>query len=114
MEDQLSPMERQYAEGLSSAIEVVSAIVEAFEDNGDRPDATLADYITTQKIGHENFPAPVRDLLSGLANLSHLLLGEGARRAEMPEQDVLDLYADKVKKLADGHATLPGAQGKGE
>lgn len=114
MEDQLSPMERQYAEGLSSAIEVVSAIAESFENGGDQPDATLTDYIVIQKIGHENVPTPVRDLLSGLANLSHLLVGEVAKRGEMPKQAVLDRYADKVGNLLSGNVTLPGLQGTGE
>jgi hypothetical protein len=45
---------------------------------------------------------------------SHLLVGEVAKRGEMPKQAVLDRYADKVGKLLSGNVTLPGLQGTGE
>jgi hypothetical protein len=107
MEDQPTPFERQYAEGLSSAIEVMSAIVEAYENNGDQPDSSLADYITKQKIGKQDLPPDAWTMLSGLANLAHLLLGRVEELSGLPKQESLDLYADAAKTMAERGTSRP-------
>lgn len=101
MEDQSVPLESHYAKDLTSAIEVMSAMIEAYESNGDDPDATLADYITNQLAGQQSTPAPVWDILSGMANLTHLLLGRVEELTGVSKQDLLDLYADAAAEMTD-------------
>ncbi len=102
MEDQSASSARHYARSLSIAVDVVSTIVEAYDDEGDEPDATIADYITTEMVGDQNVPAPLWDLLSGLVNLTHLLLGRVEELSNTSKQDVLEWYADAAAQMADG------------
>lgn len=108
MEDQPVSLEGHYAKDLSSAIEAMSAMIEAYESNGDDPDTTLADHITNQLAGQQSIPAPVWDILSGFANLTHLLLGRVEELSGVSKQDLLDVYADAAAEMTDRNANSPG------
>lgn len=90
--------EKRHADGLMLAIGVMSAIVEAYDHNGQDPDTTLADYITDQSIGDVS-PA-TWNLLSGFANLVHGFLIDDEQRHGIPKQTNLDLWEEAVKKMA--------------
>ena len=92
-------MDKRYRDNLSSAIEVMSAIVEGYESGGDDPDASLANYITIQKVGKENIPAPLWELLSGFVTMNLNLLAEMKHATGVSEQGSLDIMADAVKKM---------------
>jgi hypothetical protein len=108
MEDQPVPLESHYSKDLLSAVEVMSAMIEAYESNGDDPDTTLADYLANQLAGEQSIPAPVWDVLSGFANWTHLLLGRVEELTGVSKQDLLDLYADAAAEMTDRNAEFPG------
>ena len=86
---------------------MMSAVVEAYDDEVDEHDATVADYITAEMVGAENIPAPLRDLLNGMANLTHLLLGRVEELSNTSKHDVLEWYGEAAEKLAEHDESQP-------
>ena len=96
----------QIADGLRTALEVMTAVVEGYEHNGVQPDTSLADYITGQSTGE--LPPAVWTLVSGFVNLSHGFLGEIAGQTGESKQAVLDRWAEATTAMTAPKANPAG------